>query len=374
MTHVSAKDSPTQKEAEHLAPQESESVQNASSHLASPERELHVKVWEQKNSPTPLPESPSEGVEGEVENAPTTPLETSEHLDRENPTSPYESNTQHDDVEHLDTVPVLNYAQTPLQASHLSDSMRSNTPLSPLPIEPQQQRQQDYANTPVPYSSMPQQPALVTQLPQYSPVQRNQVSSVPPTQEKRLSVVSVSASGASHHQKSRIPFIILLALLGLLVLGGGAWVLLVQPFSIAPITQPLQDFKDTRLSVALSYPNSWTVQHTSTSFLFSDSSHTAQVTLLVANDTSDTALYLQQQATKSGMTAIKSLGTSSFGGSSWQQVQGNMLQDGANYTTTMLATVHGNHMYVLTQMAPQNVYADEENVVFSTIRSSFKFL
>ena len=195
---------------------------------------------------------------------------------------------------------------------------------------------------------------------------------MPPIQEKHAPVASTS--NASSRKKSRVPFIILLALLGILVLGGGAWVLLAQPFSISPVTQPLQDFKDTGLGVALSYPNSWTVQHIATGVLFSDSSHTAQVKLQVANDTSDAAHYVRQQATKSGMTAIKPLGTTSFAGLSWQQVQGNLQQDGANYTTTMLATVNGNHMYVLTQMAPQNVYADEESVVFSVIRNSFRFL
>ena len=150
--------------------------------------------------------------------------------------------------------------------------------------------------------------------------------------------------------------------------------MLAQPFSVSPITQPMQDFNDAGLGVALSYPTSWTVQRTSTSALFADSSHTAQVKIQAASDTGDAATYVQQVAKKSGMTAIKPLGTTSFAGLTWQQVQGNEQQDGANYTTTMLAATHGNHVYVLTQMAPQNVYADEESVVFSAMRSSLKFL
>ena len=372
ITHVSVKDVPSQKEGDRVAPQESRPVQNASSHLASTERELHVKVWEQNNPPTPLPESTIEAKEGNVEDTSTSSLETPEQSNSRNPSSQHGSDTPRDGVEHLDTVPMPNYAQKPQQASPLSRSMHGNTPLPALPATQQQQRQASYTNTPVPYSSISQQPTAVFQPPQYSPAQRSQASYVSPTPEKRVPAAVVP--NTSSRQKSRVPFIILLALLGILVLGGGAWVLLTQPFSISPVTQPLQDFKDTSLGVALSYPNSWTVQHVATGVLFSDSSHTAQVKLQVANDTSDAAHYVQQQATKSGMTAIKPLGTTSFAGLSWQQVQGNVQQDGANYTTTMLATVNGNHMYVLTQMAPQNVYADEESVVFSVIRNSFKFL
>ena len=359
ITHVSVKDVPIQQEDEHGALQESQPVQNASSRPTPPERELRVKVWEQEsqNPPTPLPESTIE--EGDIEDAPTSPLETPEQ---------HGSDTPRDGVEHLDTVPMPNYVQTPQPARPL----RGDTPLPSLPASQQQQRQPSHTNTPIPNSSMQQQSAPVSQFPQYFPVQRNQVSSMPPVQERRIPVASTPST--LPRQKSRVPFVILLALLGILVLGGGAWVLLAQPFSISPVTQPLQDFKDTNLGIALSYPNSWTVQHIATGVLFSDSSHTAQVKLQVANDTSDAAHYVQQQATKSGMTAIKPLGTTSFAGFSWQQVQGNVQQEGANYTTTMLATVHGSHMYILTQMAPQNVYADEESVVFSTMRTSFKFL
>ncbi len=373
ITHVSVKDAPTQKEVEHIVPQEAQPVQNASSRSASPERELHVKVWEQNNSPTPLPESTIEAEEGDIEDAPTSPLETPERPTIENLPAQRGSDTPRDGIEYLDTVPMSNYAQkqTPQQAPHLSRSMRGNTPL-PAPPKQQQQSQPSYTNTPIPYSSMPQQPLAASQSPQYSPAQRSQASYMPLTQGKRVPVAATAT--ASQRQKSRVPFIILLALLGILVLGGGAWVLLAQPFSISPVTQPLQSFKDTGLGFALSYPTSWTVQRSATSILFSDSSHTAQVKLTVADDTSDAAHYVQQQATKSGMTAIKPLGTTAFAGLSWQEVQGNVQQDGANYTTTMLATVHGTHMYVLTQMAPQNVYADEESVVFSAMRNSFKFL
>ncbi len=371
ITHVSVKDAPVQKEVEHVVPPEPQPVQAMPMRSAPPERELHVKVWDQNNPPTPLPESAVEAAEVDIEHVPTTSLATPEPLNKENPSSLHGNETSQDSVEHLDTVPMQNYpsAQKPQQVSPGSRSMHGMTPLPALSAQVQQQ---GYTNTPIPYSSMPPQPAPSSQAVKYPVAQNTSVSDVPSRQEKRVPVASPSST--ARRQKSRIPFIVLLALLFILILGGGAWVLLAQPFSIAPVTQPLQDFKDTGLGVALSYPNSWTVQHAPTSVIFSDSSHTAQVKLQVANNSSDATQYVQQQATKSGLTAIKPLGTTSFAGLSWQQVQGNLQQDGANYTTTMLAAVHGNHMYVLTQMAPQNVYADEESVVFSAMRNSFKFL
>ncbi len=367
ITHVSVKDTPTQKEDEQTVSPALQPVQNSSFRPVPAERELRVKVWE--NPPTPLPESTIEPVEGNVEEAPTSPLATPEQRSIGNLSSQHESDTPREGVEYADTVPMPNYAQpqTPQQAPHLSHSLHGNTPLPDG-----SQRQLRNTNTPIPDVNMPQQPASLSSAPQYSPAQKSQPSYAALGQEKRVPIATVSSS--PHRRKSPVPFIILLTLLGILVLGGGAWILLAQPFSISPVTQPLQDFNDAHLGVALSYPNSWTVQHTPNGVLFSDSSHTAQAKLIAADDTSDVTHYVQQQATKSGMTAIKPLGTLSFAGLSWQQIQGNVQQDGANYTTTMLATVHNNHIYVLTQMAPQNVYADEESVVFSTIRNSFKFL
>jgi len=185
---------------------------------------------------------------------------------------------------------------------------------------------------------------------------------------------ALSSLPSAHHRKSRLPFILLLAFLCILIFGSGAWFLLANPFSVPSVTQPLQSYKDTQLSISLSYPSNWSTQKNAIGVVFADSSHTGQVKLAVVDARADVVQYVQQQATKNGMTAIKSLGALSFAGVSWSQVQGNMQQDGVNYITDMLTTVHGNRMYVLTQMAPQNVYAAEESVVFSAIRNSFVFL
>ena len=373
MTHVSVKESSSQKndaqvvQNKQVVQQEQRPIQNGAQRPVSSERELHVKVWE--NPPTPLPESKIEEAQNDIEDTPTSPLVASEQTKIGNRPSQNGIDKYHDDIEHLDTMPMPNnHAPTTQQAPRSSQSMHGNTPFPSVPVE---QGQQGYKNTPVPYVSIPQQPVRTAQPPSQYP---NAQSSQNSLQEKRGVSATPAIVSNARHQKSRVPFIILLALLGLLVLGGGAWVILAQPFSISPVTQPLQGFKDTGLGIALSYPNSWSVQHNATGVLFSDSSHTAQVKLTIANSTNDAAKYVQQQATKNGMTAIKPLETRSFAGVSWQQIQGNMQQDGANYTTTMLATMHGNRMYVLTQMAPQNVYTDEDSVVFSAMRNSFTFL
>ena len=365
ITHVSVKDSSSQRNNEPIVQQVQQPAQNAAQRPALAERELHVKVWD--NTPTPLPETKLEAERSDIEETPTSPLAVAEQTKIENRPSQNGIDKYRDDVEHLDTMPMPNnHASTAQPALPSAQSLHGNTPI------PAEQRQQEYTNTPIPYSSMPPQPVSTASPSQYSNTLMKNQSPVP--EKRRVNAPPAIASTTARRQKSRVPFIILLALLGLLVLGSGAWVILAQPFSISPVTQPLQSFKDAGLSVALSYPNSWSVQRNATAVLFSDSSHTAQVKLTVANSTSDVTQYVQQQATKNGMTAIKPLGTLSFAGASWQQIQGNMQQDGANYTTTMLATTHGNRMYMLTQMAPQNVYTDEDSVVFSAIRNSFAFL
>ncbi|GAC1616346.1 MAG: hypothetical protein NVS4B11_04320 [Ktedonobacteraceae bacterium] len=342
ITHVSIKEIVPQKENGHVAPQEHQPAQNLASRPAFPERELRVKVWEQERNNPPLPESGNEIPQISVENIPTSPLAAPEQtrLGNERTSTQNDMDKHRDDVEHLDTIPLPNYAPTPPLASQQpmrsAHSTHGNTPLQP--IRPPQMSQPSYA------------------------------------QEKRMPVATPTLPTVARRQKSRIPFIILLSVLCMLILGSGLWIILTQPFTVPTVTQPLQDFKDTHLGIALSYPTSWSTQHNAAGVLFADSSHTALVKLIVADASSDAAQYLQQQATKNGMTAIKPLEVRSFAGTSWQQIQGNIQQDGASYTTTMFATVHHSHTYVLTQMAPQSVYADEESVVFSAIRNSFKFL
>jgi hypothetical protein len=360
-------------------------MQNVALPTSAPAREARVEVEEPNNinPPTLLPESWKEEIQDAIEETPTTPLETSGLQNVEDaPTIIQPSVSGGSDVEHLDTVPVPNYPQkeTSVASQQSVASPRSLHGNTNLPVEQRVREQyiQPYiADTPLPAS---QQAARVAQpVPPSQQISGNTLQNQPrqpsPIQDMRsASATPVAPSTATRRQKSRVPFIILLACLCILILGGGAWIVLANPFAVPAVTQPLQSFKDTQLGVSLTYPSGWTAQKNATGVILADSSHTATVKLSATATNGDAAAYLQQQATKSGMTAVKTLGTASFAGATWQQLQGNIQQDGVNYTAYMFATAHGSQMYMLMQMAPQNVYADEENVVFSAIRNSFAFL
>ena len=386
MTHVSAREPQIQNDIKRVEPQANSSVQSVAPRTTSvPTRETHVEAEENKriNPPTAWPESWKEEIQDAIEDTPTTPLETSGLQNVEDaPTIIHASISDENDVEHLDTVPVPNYPQkqTPVPSQQSVASPRSLSGNTNLPVEQRAREQhvQPYvANTPLPVS----QPAarVVQPVPSSQQISgntlQNQSRQPSPIQDVRsASATPIAPSKATRRQKSRVPFIVLLACLCILILGGGAWIVLANPFAVPAVTQPLQSFKDTQLGVSLTYPSGWTTQKNATGVVLTDSSHTATVKLSATVTGSDAATYLQQQATKSGMTAIKTLGTASFAGATWQQLQGNIQQDGVNYTAYMFATAHGNQMYMLMQMAPQNVYADEENVVFSAMRNSFAFL
>lgn len=174
------------------------------------------------------------------------------------------------------------------------------------------------------------------------------------------------------------PLVLLAALVFAVIIAAIAWIRIAQPFNVPSVTQPLQSYRDTHLGFALSYPSDWRITHQSSSDLFSDSSQTAQVmvTQLPASNApgGSTAAYLQKQAAKVGMSGAKTLATISFAGTTWQQVQGNVQINGVNDTETLFATLHHNQLLVLTQIAPQSVYADEESVIFSKMRASLQLL
>lgn len=176
---------------------------------------------------------------------------------------------------------------------------------------------------------------------------------------------------------SRTMVMMLLAALAILIVGGlGAWIIVFHPFTVPAITQPQQTFSNTQLGFSVRYPGGWAAQANASNgtVLFFDSSHTGQVKLLVTPANGDPGQILSKEAAQLGMTGVKQGNALSFAGSSWQQVQGSLQVAGANYTAVLLATVHGNHMYTLIQMAPQMTYTDEEQIIFSPMRASFRFL
>lgn len=200
--------------------------------------------------------------------------------------------------------------------------------------------------------------------------------SVAPALLQRQNVFPMRASDLS--VRSRRPLFIGLALIvALIVIGSIAWAIVLQPFSVPTVTNPQQHFRDTRFGLSLSYPTGWRVQvDTKASALhFADSTNTAQVNITTSNAAgTNEALYAQKLLSQLGMTNVKPAASLTFAGAHWLQFQGSVLEKGASYTETLLVTVHGAHLYTLAQLAPQDIYTQEDHLIFTPIRSSLRFL
>ncbi len=266
------------------------------------------------------------------------------------------------------------------QASQVvSADRKEEEPLDPIQLDPPVSE---------PISAQPQvQPGLQSpQGPVRQPLVAGQYPSTPapsPRQAGQEPGWSQKPSSSAfvlpiRYSRGRVPLLFTIVLLCLLLVGGlWAWIYVFQPFSVPQVTQPQQSFQDASLGISLSYPRGWNVQlnHKSGSVLFADSTHTAQfrIVTLAANG-QDVGQYLLQEAKQLGVAVPKPGVPLSFGGATWQQTQGSIVQNGANYTETLLVTVHRNRLYSIIQQAPQATYTDEEQVVFSRIRSAFRFL
>ena len=365
-------------------------------HQASPAvRELHVKVWEQEEpvSAATSPEKlmPAQNEEQDtIGDVPTRPLIASsgskpvDKLTQRNEISSPASKmpmARFDGVEQLNTVP-------------LSTAPRVNPVSQPVKDPGQQQRweqlrQQSRSiepptrDRPV-HQSVPGVPAYTPSNSRSILQERSGISPVftfspgiVPAQDTRQTPPPQVSVPPKPHRKSRKPLVLVSLLLLILIGGVGAWVVVWQPFSVPGITQPQQNFKDTRLGFSLLYPGGWRFQvdQGKTTTHFYDSSHTAQVDIVVgfANG-GDLGQYLQQEASHLGMTGQKKVSPLSFAGESWQQIQGSVLEGGASYTETVIVTVHNQHLFTILLLAPQITYAQEDQLVFSSMRSSFQFV
>ena len=187
------------------------------------------------------------------------------------------------------------------------------------------------------------------------------------------SSISAASSRLAERRISRKLVATILVVLVLVI--AGVWVVVAQPFSVPSITQPQVGFNDNTLHISLLYPNGWlyTVSTSQSTVLFHDSSNTAQMTIVSANASdSDISTYLQSQADRAGIATPKTMSPASFAGTTWQGVQGTVQQKGANYTCTIFATVQGNRLLTIIQQAPQTTYDEEDNLVFSQMRTSLK--
>ena len=218
--------------------------------------------------------------------------------------------------------------------------------------------------------------------------QEETVKKVGVAREERAIPVSKAASIQGRAQTSPLPLLgrgngkqrskfsvwLPVLLVALILIGVVSWLLFLQ---LAPSTDPWQSFSDAKLGFSVCYPIDWLVQidRKQSVVHFHDSTQTSKVDISIFSRTiaSDTEQFLQQQALQLDMTGVTTIPSRSFAGTSWQQVQGKLSQEGVNYSVTMLATVYSNRLYLLTQTSPQSTYNDEETLIFSVIRANLHF-
>jgi hypothetical protein len=179
-------------------------------------------------------------------------------------------------------------------------------------------------------------------------------------------------------RKKRVkPLRVALLVVLVLAIGAGAFVYYYQSSSGGTIAQPYQTFQSSALGVSLDYPQGWTasVNQAQASVHFADSSQTGQVTLSVTGlNAQSLTQYIDQEATQLGITTPQLEPTIMFGGASWQQVQGNVVQGGVTYLLDLYVTQHGTHIYSLIFMAPPPVYGRMDQEDFAPLRTSFRFI
>ncbi len=375
-------------------------------------RQLRVKVWPQEDlTESTQPEKERKSVESTLPERSTyseTGTATDTALD-DLPTRPLMANPSTPppqravtpsqaeesqesaprDVDQLDTTPLI----APVSSQNQKRPAAAPTPLPVVRAEPVEQRFRQAAErgnsisrsplhssqpvTPPSRSAVQPQPALgriaqhpISPVPPLAPAQEGRQGSAMPLPAKTETPRQTKRSG-------RTPVLAVLVVLAVLIIGGLAgWIIAFHPFTVPAVTQPQQIFSNTQLGFSVLYPSGWTAQTNpgKGTVLFSDSSHTGQVEIAVTASSVGLSQSLSKEEAQLGLTGIKSETPLLFAGTSWQRVQGSMQVSGANYTAVLLAVMHGSHIYTIIQMAPQVTYADEDHLIFSSMRSSFTFL
>jgi hypothetical protein len=391
-----------------------------------PQRELRIKVWEDEDTELLDLDTPEEQHNGhtgtaqneqreeqeahlsptssqdktEVEDLPTTPVPSIFVPEKEvKPFSPAGQNDrqvgvnahpEEEDREDADLptrpLPAHLPLRDPAQANRPSGRpfpaqvYRQTVPPQSPPGPSIDQRQQGFSAQvgPLPNPGQAQiaqrsvTPALPTSYPGFQ-----QPAPVPAAN----GIAAGPAPARPVRRKSKMRVIVVLVMLLLLVGGGLAyWIIAYQPFSVPAVTQTALSFSNTKLGIALQYPQGWTTQldsaHQTVSFF--DANHADQVNISVtAIDGSSVTTFVNKEVAQLGLTAQKNLPPVTFAGISWQQVQGKVFVSGATDTETLLVAVHGNHFYALAQIAPDvkgATYADADHLFFSMFRASFQFL
>lgn len=348
----------------------------------APGRPLQVKVWDGTESETGAPSRArvDESVpvdDNSMETLPTRPLSAS----MPGITPPRKSNVapaarpaqdaRVDEVEYLDTMPLA----TPSQARQTPwPSVEGFA--QPQSRAPQHNLFAEEARISHPASPFPPPAPAAPERPMQQQRMATQATSQPGL-ARQVAAPPVALSRPKRGQGKRPLMVTVVVLIILVIAGAVAFVVVKQPFSVASVTQPQQTYSNSQLGFSVQYPNGWitTVDSGKTTASFYDTSHTDQFIVLTGGNASNVSQYLQQEASKSGMTNQQTnLPTLAFGGASWQQLKGNTLVNGASYTETLLAAAHGSSLVMIVQLAPQTTYGQEEQLVFSPMRASFQFL
>ncbi|MHB8598639.1 MAG: zinc-ribbon domain-containing protein [Ktedonobacteraceae bacterium] len=350
----------------------------------SSQRELRVKVWQQEepvSSPGLLRQDSDIPLDSELNNLPTSPMiASSSHslAPRNAMPAPNQlgQDSRVDELERMDTSHLAAPTHTPSSQSTMHPSREGFDQSFALAQQPTSSlaRGAVQAAAPQHYEQAFSRPASAAQ----SAQSNGSVSRADQNQPFKQTPPSYTAVVTPQRKQRRKPLVLVVGLLVIVLLGGiGVWVGVSHPFSVPDVVQPQLSFTNSQLAFSVQYPTGWNerVDTRTASAYFADSSNTAQFTVAVtpANG-KDAGQYVQQLANQLKMTNIKAQSPLSFGGASWQQVQGNALFSGANYRETILVTVHNNQLYTITQAAPQSTYAQEEQIVFSTMRASFNFV
>lgn len=337
---------------------------------ASPMRALRVKVWNGANSVRPQTKLKEDGMQ----------QEDAKRVHPENKRSMDGSMQEEQAVEDLPTHLMESIPQSRQTAI---DDLPTN-PILALPNEqlqatPEQQK----------YIQSQQKPEHVsTDLTDVSHIStvhlqaQQQAQAKPPLSlpsRDNHTVRSISSPALPTRSRNRLPLIIgSSAVLLLLILATGSWIVLAQPFRVSPVTDTQQSFTDAKLGVSLRYPSGWKkpqVDYHKQMITLQDGSDTAQMNIYIANASTDSPEnYLQKQVVQLGISNAKIGASSSFADTSWKNTQGDAQVKGAEYTCGVFTTLHNNHLYTLTQLAPRSIYADEEKLVFAPVRLSLHFL
>jgi hypothetical protein len=322
ITHVALNDNPEQAK-------ETPGSAQVDPPAETPKRELHVKVWKQPDIATPpANETTASSAKPAAARVSSVSSSSPDITVVDDP----------GDAEHQPTRPLIS-SETPLRADAI--------PATPAPQRQDSSPSLDQLDT----MQLPAQPHLhpITPLPQ----------------SLRLAA------------RPRGPLILLAVVLPIFIIGGlSLWIALAQSFSFSPATQPWQSYNDPSLGMSFAYPNGWSrqVDRNKSIVQLNDSTHTAQISVAVSNASSGSLnQFAQQQAKQFGLTTTKPAPTLSFGGATWQQIQGNTRISDANYSGSILSTTHGNRHYVIVQLFPLDNYSDEERAIFTPMHAFWKF-